>query len=82
MTSETRQRQWQRQKAAEGRCIICGQVQARGVYCLKHYNARRDRVAARREESGEGTGRRNQCSVCQEEGHNKRSCPIAAKQSA
>ena len=77
MGSGTRQRTWQRQQAAKGLCIICGKPQApgKGVYCLAHWEQRRQRIKARRLEKGIGTGRTNTCGHCGEEGHNRRTCP-------
>lgn len=79
MASETRQRQWQKEKARQGLCIICGKVAERGVYCLHHYEMRRERIAKKREESGQAVGKRKTCTVCGGEGHNKRSCPMAVE---
>lgn len=75
----TRQREWQRQQALKGLCIICAQPQERGVYCAEHYLKRQKRLIKRRQESGVA---QKKCSICGEYGHNRRSCAHTEKESA
>lgn len=69
MTS--RQREYQKKMAAEGRCQICGQAEYVKGYCLRHYRARMARL---REDRGE-VKQEQTCSFCGEQGHNRRTCP-------
>ena len=38
----SRQREWQKEKRAQGKCPICGKKQKKGyVYCIRHYELRK-----------------------------------------
>lgn len=57
----------------EGRCIICGDAATVSCYCERHRDERMRRL---REQKGEDY-QPQQCSICGEAGHNKRTCPHA-----
>lgn len=67
----TRQREWQQRMQQEKRCIICGDEAVVSCYCEKHRDIRMRKLREKR-----GVDYQPQsCSVCGEEGHNKRTCP-------
>jgi hypothetical protein len=74
MTS--RQREWQRERAARGECIICGVYAERGVYCEKHRRKRLARLAENRQREPGAVVYR--CGACGEYGHNRRACEAAS----
>lgn len=70
----SRQREWQQRKQQEGRCIICGDEAVVSCYCEVH---RDKRMRSIREKRGDDYQPQT-CSVCGEEGHNRRTCELAA----
>jgi len=69
----SRQREWQRGKQAEGRCIICGDEAVVSCYCERHRDQRMRKIRERRGDDYQP----QTCSICGEEGHNRRTCPHA-----
>lgn len=66
----TRQREWQKRKQEEGRCIICGDKATVACYCDVHHESRMKKLRSRR-----GSAYRpQQCSRCGGIGHNSRTC--------
>jgi len=58
---------------AEGRCIICGDEAVVSCYCEVHRDQRMQKIRERRGDDYQP----QQCSICGEEGHNRRTCPNA-----
>ena len=71
----SRQRDWQRQRQAEGRCMICGGEAVVACYCEEH---RHQRMKKLREQKGERY-KPQTCGNCGEPGHNRRSCTKPAR---
>lgn len=76
MTS--RQRRYQKEMVQAGRCEVCGQAEYVKGYCQRHHEAR---TARRHERRGE-IKQEQTCSLCGEQGHNKRTCPEKEAQEA
>lgn len=73
----SRQREWQKRMAAEGRCIICGERAVQAMYCEDHALARQVRREERLAESSDAPPKKqtHKCSACGTIGHNARTCP-------
>lgn len=69
----TRQRAWQQRMQSEQRCIICGDGAVVSCYCERHRDQRMKKLRDRKGEEYQS----QTCSLCGEEGHNKRTCPRA-----
>ena len=61
----------------EGRCIICGSEAVVSCYCEAHRDQRMRKIRERRGDDYQP----QQCSLCGEEGHNRRTCPNAEEES-
>jgi len=66
----SRQREYQKEMVAQGRCEVCGQAEYVKGYCLRHYEARMARLHERRGEAKQ----KQTCAVCGQPGHNRRTC--------
>lgn len=75
-TVASRQREWQKGKQNESRCIICGDVAAVSCYCERHRDQRMRKIRERRGDDYQP----QTCSICGEEGHNRRTCPRAEEE--
>jgi len=70
MKRMSRQRDYQRKMRLQSKCIICGKPEHVPCYCKTHYEARMEKIRSK----SEAQGTLKSCSVCNEEGHNKRTC--------
>ena len=75
LTPMSRQREYQRKMRAAHRCIICGDAEVVACYCQRHYDKRMAKIRGRSEVQGSP----KTCSICEGEGHNKRTCPEKPK---
>lgn len=68
----TRQAEYQKRMREQCRCQICGKPEFVKGYCEVHQE---QRMARLRSKNGAG-GALKTCSHCQQEGHNRRGCPV------